>query len=597
SEMLKDESRLKIDESRLKQTCDLCQRTIKPQGRKALTGWILNWNHCACKIESDDSVDKKEPASSESVDSDEAVKQPEITLAEDLPELPEKYELISIIGSGGMGSVLKVRDRDLDKILAIKLLQKELSDNTANRKRFEQEAEAASKLDHDNLVSVYGYGETENKTPYLIMDYIEGESLAEILDREGKLEPERALKIFSQIADALSHAHLLSVIHRDIKPTNIIISTSDDGSEKARIVDFGIAKVLPDNSRQTRDLTQTGEVFGSPQYMSPEQCLGFMLDQRSDIYSLGCLMYESLTGAPPFSGINPIQLVVKHINDDIAAFPPELKSSKLVQNLERIVMHCLEKDQTARFQTTDELIHDFDLVASNKQIPKYHTGARAKPTLTKRQTIGAVSLTFLVLFYVAIGGTAFSSDLSQRGWPLVLLIICGGGIYVFLPAGLHMLQKLRQRSTPRQWWLAFTQLYIGMLGLAFTPFLLKQVFYSYQDAPYWYNDIALIAGMSQFVLTLLAIVSAIGYFLPSSDKKVRLPYIAVNGFVMAFALISFVTICFPKQISPYPIWLARTAELNHPEIAIPLYKLGNSLDKTQAYYKIPQLQMRLGQLE
>src|SRR5579885_2448832 len=234
-------------------------------------------------------------------------------------ELDDRYDVLAVIGTGGMGTVYKVLDKTTKRTLAVKVLQPDLSNDQTALRRFEQEAEAAAQLNHPNLVSVLSYGKTKNGAPYLVMDYFEGESLSAILKKETALDSGRALALFHQICEGLAHAHAQGVIHRDIKPANIIVSRTESG-EVARVVDFGIAKILPVSNRETHNLTETRQVFGSPHYMSPEHCLGFKMDERSDIYSLGCLMYEALTGNPPFAVNDAIQAVIKHINEEAKEF-------------------------------------------------------------------------------------------------------------------------------------------------------------------------------------------------------------------------------------------------------------------------------------
>jgi len=163
----------------------------------------------------------------------------------------------------------------------------------------------------------------------MVMDYLDGECLAQVISREGFLDVERSLEIFLSVAEALEHAHWKGVIHRDLKPSNFIPTKTENGSDFAKIVDFGIAKILPTGDQLTQQLTQTGETFGSPFYMSPEQCKGDQLDFRSDIYSFGCVMFETLTGKPPFSGQNPVKTILKHLTKT----PPELTN---------FVLRCIE---------------------------------------------------------------------------------------------------------------------------------------------------------------------------------------------------------------------------------------------------------------
>ena len=303
-----------------------------------------------------------------------------------VPELPDGYELIEKLGEGGMGRVYRVRDLALDKEFAIKILQQDLSKDASALKRFNQEIDAAAALSHANLISIYKHGTMDNGEPYLVMDYLEGPSLAELIEKGTDFagNADRLLDIFIQICEALAHAHENGVIHRDIKPSNIIITKSANGKDLVKIVDFGIARVIEASNRETHNLTQTGEVFGSPHYMSPEQCLGLMLTQHSDIYSLGCTLYEAITGSPPFAGANPIQLVVKHINENVSGFDKDLKRSKALKQLETITLKCLSKEMDDRYASVTALKEDLEKVKEGKPIPKYVLANRAKPTLTKR---------------------------------------------------------------------------------------------------------------------------------------------------------------------------------------------------------------------
>jgi Serine/threonine protein kinase len=313
----------------------------------------------------------------------------------EFPRLDDRYEVLSIIGKGGMGAVYKVLDKELGKTLAIKVLQSDLAGDQTALRRFEQEAEAASQLTHNNLVSVFGYGKTKDGAPYLVMDYFDGCSLAAVLKEEKTLESGRALNVFHQICEALVHAHEQGVIHRDIKPANVIVSTTDAGIETARIVDFGIAKILPVANRETHNLTETRQVFGSPHYMSPEHCLGFKMDERSDIYSLGCLMYEVLTGDPPFSVSDAIQIVIKHINEEPLAFSEDMSNDPIKRKLEGVVLKCLEKEQENRYQSVKEVIADLELIDAGKTPARYVRRRAAKLEYTTGQIIRAIVGTFL----------------------------------------------------------------------------------------------------------------------------------------------------------------------------------------------------------
>jgi serine/threonine protein kinase len=179
-----------------------------------------------------------------------------------------------LVGSGGMGTVWKVYDKQLAETFAIKVLKPELISDATALKRFEKEANLASDLTHANIAAIFGPGTDDKGRPYIIMRFVDGESLADILAREGKFSEERALDIFSQICEALSHSHMKGIVHRDIKPSNIIISKTESGGDMVHIVDFGIARCVYDEVTKTQALTKAVDVFGSPRYMSPEQLLG-----------------------------------------------------------------------------------------------------------------------------------------------------------------------------------------------------------------------------------------------------------------------------------------------------------------------------------
>ncbi len=267
-----------------------------------------------------------------------------------------RYEFLCVLGSGGMGVVYKARQVMLNKLVAIKMLHpRGFSDQAL--KRFDREARAARSLLHPNLITIRDYGVADEGQPYMIFDYIDGTTLAETIRVNGQLDLDLALDIFIQVAKGLSYAHQQGVLHRDIKPGNIIIPRHQ---VEVKIVDFGIAKVLGDVEGQT--LTQTGEIFGTPLYMSPEQGAGKTLDARSDLYSMGCVMFEALTAMPPFVGDSAIMTIIKHQNED----PTSLKEASLGKEfplaVEQVVAKLLAKDPELRYQSAKELIDDLTAI-------------------------------------------------------------------------------------------------------------------------------------------------------------------------------------------------------------------------------------------
>lgn len=269
----------------------------------------------------------------------------------------ERLEILEQIGKGGMAVVYKAQHMVMNKPVAVKLLLPHLTSDPTSLKRFQQEAQATATLAHANIVHIHDCG-LSNGQAFIIMDFVEGNSLEQIV-RQEPLTPERAVDIFVQICEALSHAHERNIIHRDLKPSNVMLTTDKNGFDVVKVVDFGIAKLLTNDDGMTmNNLTQTGDVFGSPLYMSPEQCAGKKLDNRSDIYSLGCLMYEALTGTAPIVGKNFLDTMQKHITDMPAPFPPELLKNPLAKKLQVIIFTCLAKDPAHRYASMKEISID-----------------------------------------------------------------------------------------------------------------------------------------------------------------------------------------------------------------------------------------------
>lgn len=265
----------------------------------------------------------------------------------------DRYVVLGLLGSGAMGTVYKARHKHLNREVALKMLRKEAAADENSSKRFENEAKAASSLTHSNLIAVTDYGFTESGTPFLIMDYVQGQSLAYVLKQDKYLSDDRLVNILTQICAGLSHAHDKGLVHRDLKPSNILLTKSEDGKDDfVKIVDFGLAKPIVGTDQ---DLTHTGQIFGTPLYMSPEQCQGRKLDARSDIYSIGCLMYRMVAGRLPFTGDNPVTTIVMHVKDAPPAIPEDKLGSAFLKSLNSIIMKALEKDPENRFQSAAEL--------------------------------------------------------------------------------------------------------------------------------------------------------------------------------------------------------------------------------------------------
>lgn len=275
--------------------------------------------------------------------------------------LGSRYEIRDCIGSGGMGAIYAARRIHIGDTVAVKVLRPEVVHDAQSRERFQREARAAAKLHHPNAVVVHDFGQDPDGTTYIVMELLEGRSLRQVLSDEHSIEPTRAVGIVKQACAAIEAAHRLGIIHRDIKPDNIILLDSHDGIPHVKILDFGIAKLLDrtDEERETDPtLTQVGTVIGTPNYMSPEQCQGEVLDARSDVYSIGIVLYEMLTGVQPFTAKNSTGVVIKHVTEKprpLIALKPEVPAP-----VERVVLKALEKKPEARQQSAIDLAREFE---------------------------------------------------------------------------------------------------------------------------------------------------------------------------------------------------------------------------------------------
>ncbi|HEY9783959.1 MAG TPA: protein kinase [Candidatus Obscuribacterales bacterium] len=279
----------------------------------------------------------------------------------------QRYRIESVLGRGGMGVVYRVRHLSFKRDFALKTLDKSQITDVAWR-RFQQEAKAASQLDHPNLVRVIELDVLEDNQPYLVMDLVEGTTLAKRIQNQGPLSPEEAIPLFVQVCFGLAYAHEKGIVHRDLKPSNIMLvdAAGPSGNTAVKIVDFGIAKLLRAEEGEVQGLTRTGEIFGSPLYMSPEQCLGVAVDHRSDIYSVGCVLFEALCGLPPFLGDTALSTMLKHQSEK----PPTLKEATLGKEfspeMERVIAQLLEKDPARRYQSLRALALDLSKIQQEK---------------------------------------------------------------------------------------------------------------------------------------------------------------------------------------------------------------------------------------
>jgi len=310
--------------------------------------------------------------------------------------IAKRYRVLFLIGHGGMGSVYKVEQLLLNKNYALKTLQASTISDNAWR-RFQQEAKAAALLDHPALIKVVDMGLIDEGHPFFVMELAEGVPLSSLL-KSGPLPLDTVLEIFRQLSLGLGYAHSQGVIHRDLKPSNIIVQNSGSPTDlKVKVVDFGIAKVLGRDDPELANLTKTGEIFGTPHYMSPEQCLGRSIDERADIYSVGCVMFEALTGEPPFMSDNALATMLKHQSEQ----PPTLKEGTLghsfSQDLEGVIAKLLAKNPRLRYQNLLDLAYDLGTIKCGEPID-----SRAHQTLAGIRTRRHIWRTWLVNGFVTL---------------------------------------------------------------------------------------------------------------------------------------------------------------------------------------------------
>lgn len=295
----------------------------------------------------------------------------------------DRYRLDSLLGFGGMGAVFKGEQMAVHRNVAIKILPR-LDPLTAAR--FHREAKTASKLSHPNTITVFDFGTTESGFLYLVMEYLEGRTLGDVIKEVGALHPLRAAHITNQICRSLSEAHGSGIVHRDIKPDNIFLIHRNDDPDYVKVLDFGIAKVMAGEDSE-EDLTQQGRIVGTPRYMAPEQVLGLPVDHRADIYSLGCILYQMLTGHPPFDDSSTAMLMMKHAHEQPAEFMYRMAqehAANMPVGLEAVVFKAMAKRPEARQQNIDMLRTEMELVTPGLAGLHPHT----PPDMSRRAVSG-----------------------------------------------------------------------------------------------------------------------------------------------------------------------------------------------------------------
>jgi len=305
--------------------------------------------------------------------------------------LGDRYELISVIGRGGMAEVWEARDTRLGRRVAIKILRPDLARDPAFQARFRREAQSAASLNHPNIVAAYDTGEdiyidgTESTVvPYIVMEFVDGMTLRQILSSGRRLLPERSLEIVAGTLSALDYAHRHGIVHRDIKPANVMLTQTGD----VKVMDFGIARAVNDSGNT---MTSAQTVMGTAQYLSPEQARGEIVDARSDIYSTGVLLYELLTGQPPFTGDSPVSIAYQHVSEQ--ATPPSRVDTSLPRDVDAVVMRSLAKSPDERYQTAADFRADVERAVVGAPVTAALTAAVPLIVSDPTQQLGVVDPT------------------------------------------------------------------------------------------------------------------------------------------------------------------------------------------------------------
>lgn len=341
--------------------------------------------------------------------------------------LDSRYEIIKEIGVGGMAKVYKAKDKLLGRYVAIKILKDQYAEDEEFSKKFNNEAQSAARLSHINIVNVYDIGKdmlNGKLIQYIVMEYVEGETLKDLIDRERVLENHDIIDYSTQIAQALKSAHDSGIVHRDIKPQNILI----DKYGLCKVTDFGIARV---SSNAT--ITYTSSILGTVHYISPEQAKGKIVDLKSDLYSLGAVMYEMATGKVPFDADNSVGIAVMHIQDD--PIPPREINPNLSKHLNYIIMKLLKKDPTERFQNATELIEALDDESLVKGESSFEDTARIPIVVPKKETYKEPIEEEKEAVYVSTGEEKVHKEKKKNPikiWPLAILaFILVAAVYFF----------------------------------------------------------------------------------------------------------------------------------------------------------------------
>ncbi len=354
-----------------------------------------------------------------------------------------RYELDGVVGRGGMAEVYRARDIRLDRIVAIKTLRADLARDQTFQARFRREAQSAASLNHPSIVAVYDTGEdmmTGIPVPYIVMEYVDGRTVRDLLQDGHRLLPERSLEIIDGVLRALDYSHQAGIVHRDIKPGNVMVTRNGD----VKVMDFGIARAMSDAQAT---MTQTAQVIGTAQYLSPEQARGERVDSRSDLYSTGCLLYELLTGRPPFTGDSPVAIAYQHVREN--PVPPSRVDPDVPGWADAIVLKAMAKSPADRYQTAADMRADLQRAAAGMPVAAVAPTRMDMYSVPQPAGTGATMIAGPTSQIPPVQGYGYGDDEYQRGgrgggrgyrwlpWVLGLVLVVGVviGVAYYLLAG------------------------------------------------------------------------------------------------------------------------------------------------------------------
>ena len=324
--------------------------------------------------------------------------------------IDQRYRVEALLGEGGMGLVYRVTHTSLNKSLAIKVLRRENTRDPEVLARFRREAESASGIGNQHIVDISDFGELKDGSTYFVMECLEGLDLIDAIDVARRMPEERAVHIAIQICRALGAAHDAGIVHRDLKPENVFLIQRNETEDFVKVLDFGIAKVANGPKRLTRD----GEVLGTPHYMSPEQCEGDGVDHRTDIYALGVLLYEMVTGHVPHDADTMMGILTKQMYED--PIPPKVRAPQVSEELEQLIMRCLEKKPEQRYQTMHAIEADLQRVDAGQRTvgPDTVTLTPTRPPRPERRPVSPIYLGGLGVAVLALVGTLAMNVYTER---------------------------------------------------------------------------------------------------------------------------------------------------------------------------------------